>query len=90
VSNPNLEIKLYGQNHDVLIAGAVTTENNPPTCGLELVLPLVPSRCETRQISSTSPGLARMKWISKMSGYHSDSSDRKTCEWHVAHWRSCG
>ena len=70
VSNPNLEFKLYGQNHDVLIAGAVTTENNPPhmwtgTCTTACAVAL---RDKTNFVDIT--GLARMKWISKMSGYH--------------------
>ena len=70
VSNPNLELKLYGQNHDVLIAGAVTTENNPPhawtgTCTTACAVAL---RDKTNFVDIT--GLSRMKWISKMSGYH--------------------
>jgi len=70
VSNPNLELKLYGQNHDVLITGAVATENNPPhvwtgTCTTACAVAL---RDKTNFVDIT--GLARMKWVSKMSGYH--------------------
>lgn len=70
VANANLEIKLYGQNHDVLIAGAVATENNPPhmwtgTCTTACAVAL---RDKTNFVDIT--GLARMKWLSKMSGYH--------------------
>src|SRR6267154_3375011 len=70
VANANLEIKFYGQNHDVLIAGAVTTENNPPhmwtgTCTTACAVAL---RDKTNFVDIT--GLARMKWLSKMSGYH--------------------
>lgn len=70
VANPNLEIKFYGQNHDVLIAGSVATENNPPhmwtgTCTTACAVAL---RDKTNFADLT--GLARMKWLSKMSGFH--------------------
>ncbi|HLQ78802.1 MAG TPA: hypothetical protein VK210_15705 [Terriglobia bacterium] len=70
VANANLEIKFYGQNHDVLIAGNVATENNPPhmwtgTCTTACAVAL---RDKTNFVDIT--GLARMKWLSKMSGYH--------------------
>jgi hypothetical protein len=70
VANPNLELKLYGQKHDVLIAGSSTTETNPPhvwtgTCETACAVAL---RDKNNFVDLT--GLARMKWISKMSGYH--------------------
>ena len=70
VANANLELKLYGQNHDVLIAGAVTNESNPPhmwtgTCTTACAVAL---RDKTNFADLT--GLARIKWVSKMSGFH--------------------
>jgi hypothetical protein len=70
VANPNLELKLYGQNHDVLVTGAAATENNPihvwtGTCTTACAVAL---RDKTNFVDLT--GLARMKWVSKMSGYH--------------------
>jgi len=70
VSNPNLELKLYGQNHDVLITGGATIENNPThvwtgTCTTACAVAL-----RDKNNFADITGLARMKWISKMSGYH--------------------
>jgi len=71
VSNPNLELKLYGpSSKEMLIAGSPTNETNPPhpwtgmcttPCGLTL-------RDKTRMADLT--GLARIKWVTKMSGFH--------------------
>ena len=70
VANPNLELKMYGQNHDVLVTGAAATENNPihvwtGTCTTACAVAL---RDKTNFVDIT--GLARMKWVSKMSGFH--------------------
>jgi len=70
IANPNLELKLYGQNHDVLIAGAATTETNPVhvwtgTCTTACAVAL-----RDKNSFADLTGLARMKWVSKMSGYH--------------------
>jgi hypothetical protein len=70
VANPNLELKLYGQNHDVLVAGSETNETNPihlwtGTCTTACAVAL---RDKTNFVDIT--GLARMKWVSKMSGFH--------------------
>jgi hypothetical protein len=71
VANPNLEIKFYGPTgKEILIAGSPTNETNPPhpwtgmcttPCGLTL-------RDKTRFVDLT--GLARIKWVTKMSGFH--------------------
>ena len=71
VSNANLELKLYGPSgKEMLIAGSPTNETNPPhpwtgmcttPCGLTL-------RDKTRMVDLT--GLARIKWVTKMSGFH--------------------
>jgi hypothetical protein len=71
VGNPNLELKVYGPSaKELLIAGSATNESNPPhpwtgmcttPCGLTL-------RDKTRFVDLT--GLARIKWVTKMSGLH--------------------
>jgi hypothetical protein len=70
VSNPNLELKLYGQSHEIDLAGATTTENNPihVWTGLCTTACAVALRDKTNFADLT--GLARMKWVSKMSGFH--------------------
>ena len=71
VGNPNLELKVYGPSgKEILIAGSAANESNPPhpwtgmcttPCGLTL-------RDKTRFVDLT--GLARIKWVTKMSGLH--------------------
>jgi hypothetical protein len=71
VANPNLELKLYGPaGKEILIAGAATNESNPihpwtgmctTPCGLTL-------RDKNRYVDLT--GLSRIKWVTKMSGFH--------------------
>jgi hypothetical protein len=71
VANANLELKLYGPSaKEFLIAGSPTNETNPPhpwngmctsPCGLML-------RDKTQMVDLT--GLARIKWVTKMSGFH--------------------
>jgi hypothetical protein len=71
VGNANLELKLYGpSSKEFLIAGSPTNETNPPhpwngmctsPCGLML-------RDKTQMVDLT--GLARIKWVTKMSGFH--------------------
>jgi hypothetical protein len=71
VSNSNLELKLYGPTaKEFLVAGSPTNETNPVhpwtgmctgPCGLTL-------RDKTNMVDLT--GLARIKWVTKMSGLH--------------------
>ena len=71
VANANLELKLYGPSgKEILINGSPTNETNLPhpwtgmcttPCGLTL-------RDKTRFVDLT--GLARIKWVTKMSGFH--------------------
>ena len=70
VTNPNLELKLYGVSHEVLITGGATIENNPTHLwtGMCTTACAVSLRDKTNFVDIT--GLARMKWLSKMSGYH--------------------
>src|SRR5262245_20269703 len=71
VANPNLEAKVYGPSgKEILIAGTATNESNPThpwtgmctsPCGLTL-------RDKNRLVDLS--GLARVKWVTKMSGFH--------------------
>jgi len=71
VANANLELKLYGPTaKEFLIAGSPTNETNPVhpwtgmctgPCGLTL-------RDKTNFVDLS--GLARIKWVTKMSGLH--------------------
>lgn len=71
VANPNLEVKVYGPSgKEILIAGAANNESNPvhpwtgmctTPCGLTL-------RDKNRFVDLT--GLSRIKWVTKMSGFH--------------------
>jgi hypothetical protein len=71
VSNPNLELKLYGPSGKVIqLTGEAGDDNNPihpwtglctSPCGLAL-------RDKNNYADLT--GLGRMKWVTKMSGFH--------------------
>jgi hypothetical protein len=71
VASPNLEVKVYGPSgKEILIAGAANNESNPvhpwtgmctTPCGLTL-------RDKNRFVDLT--GLSRIKWVTKMSGFH--------------------
>jgi len=71
VANANLELKFYGPTgKEILIAGSPTNETNPvhpwtgmctTPCGLTL-------RDKARFVDLS--GLARIKWVTKMSGFH--------------------
>ena len=70
VGNPNLELKLYGQNHEVELTGKAGDENNPihVWTGLCTTPCAVALRDKTNMADLT--GLARIKWNTKMSGFH--------------------
>ena len=71
VANASLELKFYGPTgKEILINGSPTNETNPPhpwtgmcttPCGLTL-------RDKARMVDLS--GLARIKWVTKMSGFH--------------------
>lgn len=70
VANPNLELKLYGPNHDVLIAGSPTNETNPPHVWTGSCTTACAVALRDKNNFADMTGLARMKWLSKMSGFH--------------------
>jgi len=71
VANPNLELKLYGPSgKDIQITGAAGNEGNPVhawtgLCTTPCALAL---RDKTNFVDLS--GLARMRWVTKMSGLH--------------------
>jgi hypothetical protein len=71
VANPNLELKLYGSSaKEIAVTGAATDENNPihawtGLCTTPCALTL---RDKNNFVDLT--GLARIKWVTKMSGFH--------------------
>jgi hypothetical protein len=71
VANPNLELKLYGtEGEGIQVTGAANDENNPVhawtgvcegPCGLAL---------RDKNNFADLTGLARIRWVTKMSGFH--------------------
>ena len=68
LSNPNLELKLYGK--EILLTGSAQDENNPihlwtGTC----TTPCAVALRDSRNYSDLT-GLARIRWTTKVSGFH--------------------
>ena len=70
VANPNLELKMYGQNHEIELTGKAGDENNP--IHLWTGLCTTPCAATLRDKSNLADltGLARIRWTTKMSGFH--------------------
>jgi hypothetical protein len=71
LANPNLELKLYGTtSKEVQLTGSPTDENNPTHVwtGLCSTPCAVAFRDKNNQADLT--GLARIRWVTKMSGFH--------------------
>jgi len=71
VTNPNLELKLYGPTgKEVLLTGAKGDDNNP----IHLWTGMCSSPCAVALRDKTNladlTGLARIRWTTKMSGLH--------------------
>src|SRR5215475_4621643 len=71
VTNPNLELKLYGPTgKEVLLTGAKGDDNNP----IHLWTGMCTSPCAIALRDKTNmadlTGLARIRWTTKMSGFH--------------------
>jgi hypothetical protein len=97
LSNPNLELKLYGPTaKEFLMTGAAGDENNPT----HLWTGMCTSPCAATLRDKTNmvdlSGLARIKWNTKMSGFHQvrplikladgtylvgDAADGSTTDW---------
>ena len=71
VTNPNLELKLYGPTgKEVLLTGAKGDDNNP----IHLWTGMCTSPCAValrdKNNMADLTGLARIRWVTKMSGLH--------------------
>jgi hypothetical protein len=71
LSNPNLELKVYGpSSKELLLTGAVTDENNPIHIWTGMCT--TPCAVALRHKTHTADlsGLARLRWNTKVSGFH--------------------
>jgi hypothetical protein len=71
IANPNLELKLYGTtSKEVQLTGSAKDENNP----IHVWTGLCATPCAVALRDKTSfadlTGLARIRWVTKMSGFH--------------------
>ena len=71
LANPNLELKLYGTtSKEVQLTGSPTDENNPTHVWTGLCsTPCAVAFREKNNFADLS-GLARIRWVTKMSGFH--------------------
>jgi hypothetical protein len=71
VSNPNLELKLYGTtSKEVQLTGSPTDENNPTHVWTGLCSTPCAAAFRDRNNMADLSGLARIRWVTKMSGFH--------------------
>ena len=97
LANPNLELKLYGTtSKEVQLTGSATDENNPTHVWTGLCsTPCAVAFREKNNLADLS-GLARIRWVTKMSGFHqvrpivkladgtwlvADRADGSTADW---------
>ena len=100
VSNANLELKLYGStSKDVQLTGSAKDDNNP----IHLWTGLCSTPCAVALRDKANfadlSGLARIRWVTKMSGFHQvrpivkladgtwlvgDHGDGSVADWHVS------
>ena len=70
LTNPALELKLYVPKGEILLTGATGDENNPPHVWLGVCTsPCAVAVREKAHFADLS-GLARIRWNTKMSGFH--------------------
>jgi hypothetical protein len=71
ISNPNLELKLYGTtSKEVQLTGSATDENNPIHVWTGLCSTPCAVAFRHKENMADLSGLARLKWVTKMSGFH--------------------
>ncbi len=70
IGNPNLELKLYVPAGEILLTGTASDENNPTHVWTGMCTS--PCAVALREKSSFADltGLARIRWNTKMSGFH--------------------
>ena len=71
IANPNLELKLYGTtSKEIQLTGSAADENNPTHVWTGLcTTPCAVALRDTNNLADLS-GLARIKWVTKVSGFH--------------------
>ena len=97
VANPNLELKLYGSTaKEIQLTGAATDENNPIHVWTGLCTTPCAVALKEKSNYADMTGLARIRWTTKMSGFHqvrplvkladgtwlvADRADGSTADW---------
>jgi len=71
IANPNLELKLYGTtSKEVQLTGSADNENNPTHVWTGMcTTPCAVAFRDKNNVADLS-GLARIKWVTKVSGFH--------------------
>jgi hypothetical protein len=71
LANPNLELKLYGTtSKEVQLTGSPTDENNPTHVWTGLCSTPCAVAFREKNNQADLSGLARIRWVTKMSGFH--------------------
>ncbi len=70
VSNPSLEIKLYVPAGEMLLTGDDGNENNPTHAWLGMCTSPCAAAWRERRSFADLTGLARIRWNTKVSGFH--------------------
>jgi hypothetical protein len=71
LSNPNLELKVYGpSSKELLLTGAVTDENNPIHIWTGMCTTPCAVALRHKTHNADLSGLARLRWNTKVSGFH--------------------
>jgi hypothetical protein len=100
IANPNLELKLYGStSKDVQLTGSAQDENNPIHVWTGLCTTPCAVALRDKNNYADLTGLARMRWVTKMSGFHQvhpivklangtwlvgDHADGSVADWHLS------
>ena len=71
LSNPNLELKLYGSTgKEILMTGSAQDENNPIHLWTGLCTTPCAAALRDKNSYADLTGLARIRWVTKVSGFH--------------------
>ena len=71
IANPSLELKLYGTtSKEVQLTGSATDENNPIHVWTGMCSTPCAVTFRHKENLADLSGLARIKWVTKMSGFH--------------------
>jgi hypothetical protein len=70
ISNPDLELKLYVPAGELLLTGVANDENNPIHVWLGMCTSPCAAAFRHKNSQADLTGLARLRWNTKMSGFH--------------------